>query len=427
MSREFDKRLAERISEYGRIVAFRNILRLASAGSPSEANPRATRAHASASLAARASRNPSIASSAAGATATCSRRSRRREAIACSFAGSTAAGTTSGGGSWDSARGPPSLPRKSAGSHDAPKPIRPATATREGPTRRRSSRPCHGRATVRQCSRIHSGPVADRRSDQEKALEERRRAPRLELSVAISFALPGGPLALTTQNLSLHGLLVTSAVVLPTGRTYEVVLHLIATGETLPCRLRPAWRKRARGGAWHTGFSFERLGRAGEGKIGKYLDLRRAHLTSFLADFPIFRPLTHRDRTLLSGYCIHHLLAKNEVLTREGDLTRSLYIIKAGMVRILRAIGGEERTVATASAGEIFGEASLLAREPHHSTIQAVIPSEVIGITGASYDYLRSQDPALAIKLAETLARFLVRRLRRTTAKLFSPGDPGEG
>ncbi|MBI4231224.1 MAG: cyclic nucleotide-binding domain-containing protein [Planctomycetes bacterium] len=257
-------------------------------------------------------------------------------------------------------------------------------------------------------------------------MEERRRAPRLEMTVTVSLSLSEGTLALTTQNLSPHGLLVTSAAPLPPGRDYEAELHLIATGQTLPCHLRPVWRKRARGGAWHIGFSFERLGRAGEGKIGKYLDLRRAHLTSFLTDFPIFRPLTHRDRTLLSGYCIHHLLAKNEILSREGDMTRTLYIIRSGMVRILKSVGGERRTVATASAGEIFGEASFLSREPHHSTIQAVIPSEVIGITGASYDYLRLQDPRLALKLAETLARFLVRRLRRTTAKLFSPGDPGE-
>ena len=47
-----------------------------------------------------------------------------------------------------------------------------------------------------------------------------------------------------------------------------------------------------------------------------------------------------------------------------------------------------------------------------------------MGISGGAYDYLKWSDPELALKLSEVLIRFLVKRLGRTTRKLFAPGAP---
>lgn len=260
-----------------------------------------------------------------------------------------------------------------------------------------------------------------------ESFEDRRRHERLELALPVRFRRASGDETCVTQNLSLRGMLVATPAAFPAGESCPAEIVLGGKHGTVRCRAKVAWSQAWGPSLFYTGFHVSGLAAADRSRIQRYLEARREELLDFLQGFPVFAGLQVEDLTTLSGYCIHHRLRKNEVLYREGDLGRGLYIVRRGMVRIVKSVGDVRRTLAVASVGELFGEVSLISGEPHDATIEAVMDADLLGITGTAYDFLKWRDPRLALRLTEVLLRFLIRRLRRTTRKLFEPGDPAEG
>jgi potassium-dependent mechanosensitive channel len=70
-----------------------------------------------------------------------------------------------------------------------------------------------------------------------------------------------------------------------------------------------------------------------------------------------------------------------------------LFIVLSGRVRVLRDGGAE---VAQLSAGEHFGELSLLLGTSHQHTVETVEDSELMVVPKDRFDALLSENPALA-------------------------------
>ena len=77
--------------------------------------------------------------------------------------------------------------------------------------------------------------------------------------------------------------------------------------------------------------------------------------------------------------------------------------------------------MAVLTPGEIFGEMTLIEPGPHHGSVLAMVPAELLHVQRLGMEVLRTRRPMVALKLTEVIAHVLVRRLNRTTAKLFSP------
>ncbi|MCG3180193.1 MAG: hypothetical protein BIFFINMI_02550 [Phycisphaerae bacterium] len=118
-------------------------------------------------------------------------------------------------------------------------------------------------------------------------------------------------------------------------------------------------------------------------------------------------------------------LARHQRLYREGDEEPELagvYVIRRGTVKVYK---GDDATdplhvLAVLGPGEIFSEMSLIQPGPHQATIEALVPADLMLIHALGYDAMKRRHPATAVKFLEMIARVLVRRLSRTTAKLFS-------
>src|SRR5277367_1675436 len=112
--------------------------------------------------------------------------------------------------------------------------------------------------------------------------------------------------------------------------------------------------------------------------------------------------------SLLTGNNFEPRLAKaGDIIFREGDEARELFVIKRGEVRI--QIGN--RTAAELSADSIFGEMALIDSEPRSATAVAVSDVELVPISEKQFLFLVSQTPYFALKVMRTLAQ----RLRKTT------------
>jgi CRP/FNR family cyclic AMP-dependent transcriptional regulator len=111
--------------------------------------------------------------------------------------------------------------------------------------------------------------------------------------------------------------------------------------------------------------------------------------------------------SVLTGNNIEAQLVKaGDVIFREGDEARELFVIKRGQVRIQI----DNRTIADLSADNIFGEMALIDNEPRSATAVAVTDVELIAVSEKQFLFLVSQTPYFALQVMRVLAQ----RLRAT-------------
>ena len=149
-----------------------------------------------------------------------------------------------------------------------------------------------------------------------------------------------------------------------------------------------------------------------------------------MAAVPILRPLTEAEMEEIIS--ISRLLKVNREATviREGELGNSMYIIVSGRARILKeARPGEQKTLATLGAGEVFGEMALIDKYPRSASVVTLMDSVLYQIDLDRFNELRDQWRPAAFKILRQLAPVLCKRIRnidKMTGDLLSSG-PASG
>lgn len=122
-----------------------------------------------------------------------------------------------------------------------------------------------------------------------------------------------------------------------------------------------------------------------------------------LARCPLFADLPVDAMSALAGASRWLEYAPLEVVVREGDESRALYVVGLGEAAVLH--GGEE--VARVSAGEVFGEIAFLSGEPRSATVRAADALGVVEIDSRALRALLTDHEELAEELA---GRMVARR-----------------
>jgi CRP-like cAMP-binding protein len=118
---------------------------------------------------------------------------------------------------------------------------------------------------------------------------------------------------------------------------------------------------------------------------------------------PLFADLPADAMAALAGASRWLQYAPLEVVVREGDESRALYVVGAGEAAVLH--GGEE--VARVAEGEVFGEMAFLSGEPRSATVRAVEALGVVEIDSGALRALLTDHGELAEELA---GRMVARR-----------------
>src|SRR5205823_13168479 len=102
-----------------------------------------------------------------------------------------------------------------------------------------------------------------------------------------------------------------------------------------------------------------------------------------------------------------------DVLFKEGDVGRALFILEWGQIEIVRrdAVGKPHR-IALLDSGEYFGEISLMDDHPRTASAIAVTPARVYLLYRTELDVLLEQAPHAAAAIMAHLAEVLSARLR---------------
>ena len=138
-----------------------------------------------------------------------------------------------------------------------------------------------------------------------------------------------------------------------------------------------------------------------------------------LKNIYLFNDFSSDDLGPVLRICTPKQYNSNDVIFTQDDEAKSLFIVKSGSIRILKAgKQGDEIEVGLLGAGSHFGEMPFLDGGRRSATAKAGEKSEIIQINYDDFMDFLATKPIIAMKIYRSLAIFLCGRLRITTMDL---------
>jgi SulP family sulfate permease len=139
-----------------------------------------------------------------------------------------------------------------------------------------------------------------------------------------------------------------------------------------------------------------------------------------LAEIDIFEDFSIEELKTIELLLRKDTFNKDEMLIKEGDTDRDLYILTRGSVSVKMnlPLSSAERRLFTFDAGVVFGEMALLDGKPRSANVQAEEDSEVYRLSFNNFGKLLDRQPQIAAKLLKNIALVLSDRLRARSNEL---------
>jgi CRP/FNR family transcriptional regulator, cyclic AMP receptor protein len=119
-----------------------------------------------------------------------------------------------------------------------------------------------------------------------------------------------------------------------------------------------------------------------------------------LKEAPLFEQCSKQELQQLAGITDQLDVKAGKVLIREGERGREFFVLVSGEVEVRR----KGRKMAVLGPGSFVGEVALLSKSPRSATVTALSELEILVITDRAFLNLLEKSPALAVKVARTLA-----------------------
>ena len=128
-----------------------------------------------------------------------------------------------------------------------------------------------------------------------------------------------------------------------------------------------------------------------------------------LSHVDLFANLDKKELQVLSRGCQERHYSAGATILSQGDSGVGLYVIKSGKVRILHTSSPDqaEEELATAGAGDVLGEMSLLDDLPRSATVVAVDDVTALVLPIWEFRTILQSHPDIALKLLSVLSRRL--------------------
>ena len=99
------------------------------------------------------------------------------------------------------------------------------------------------------------------------------------------------------------------------------------------------------------------------------------------------------------------IFGPDEIILRQGDPGDSLYVLRSGTVAVRTGAGEAVRHIRTMSAGQFFGEMSLMTGAPRSTTVVAASDVECYVVDKEAFQAILQETPELAGTISDVLAR----------------------
>ena len=142
-------------------------------------------------------------------------------------------------------------------------------------------------------------------------------------------------------------------------------------------------------------------------------------LQEAVAAIPFFSPLKADERKKLADEATLHVFNAGEMIIREGDPGRSIYVILDGQARVFtRDHRGEELELAVLEVSQFFGEMSFLTGKPRSGSVMAVGTSVIVELGYTSMRRVVKEHPTVK----KVLVEYYQQRLGNTQQKKAEVG-----
>lgn len=136
---------------------------------------------------------------------------------------------------------------------------------------------------------------------------------------------------------------------------------------------------------------------------------------ALLAEVPFFQLLDDHEREMLAQHLDVVKLPAGQTVCEYGEPGDSLFLIRSGAVEVfLRDNTGERIVLEAATAGDFFGELSLLDGGPRSASVIVTKDLEALRLDRRDLDEFLKRHPAAALDLLAATGR----RLRQTAERL---------
>jgi len=130
---------------------------------------------------------------------------------------------------------------------------------------------------------------------------------------------------------------------------------------------------------------------------------------------PLFSELNDSELDSIVALASTTQVAKKSIVVQEGELGNALYVILKGSVKIsYYAPDGREVVLSLLQEGSIFGEMSLLDKQPRSATVSTLEESKLAQLRQKDFERPLLNQPQITLKLLTEV----VSRLRRTSMVL---------
>lgn len=159
----------------------------------------------------------------------------------------------------------------------------------------------------------------------------------------------------------------------------------------------------------------------------EFMDEGDAGATELLQKIFLFKNLDFGEANALLEICHLEKRPKGDLIIAENSVGQALYLIKEGTARVYKGAEDKGEALALLSAGEIFGEMSLIEDSLTSANVVADTDMELVVIHRADFEEILDKNERLALKIYKSFCRVLSERLRKTTSELHDKGIPAKG
>jgi cAMP-dependent protein kinase regulator len=130
---------------------------------------------------------------------------------------------------------------------------------------------------------------------------------------------------------------------------------------------------------------------------------------------PLFSSFTQEEFTDFTGRMMVHVASPGEVIIRQGDKGKSVYVIATGSVKVFTTLlSGEQVDLAVLWPSDFFGEMSFLTGRPRSATVEATEDTNILEIDEEKLRDLITRRP----HVGEVLRTYYETRTKGTVDKI---------
>lgn len=128
----------------------------------------------------------------------------------------------------------------------------------------------------------------------------------------------------------------------------------------------------------------------------------------------IFKYLSREESRRVLNEVTEVRFESGETVFEAGSAGNEMYIIKRGRIKVYRVFDDNEISFAEFTAGDAFGEMSLIDEYPRSASATALEDCVLLALPRATFKRIVEMDPPVGVKLLLAVAEVFSKRMRKT-------------